>query len=50
MAEEISRLLARRRVELDAAREELDEEARRKRLATAEQDMLSRIRKFFRLR
>ncbi len=49
MAEEISRLLAQRRVELDAAREELDEDARRKRLASAEQDLLSRIRHFFRL-
>ena len=49
LAEEISRLLARRRVELDAAREQLGEEARRKRLEAAEHDMLSRIRKFFRL-
>lgn len=49
LAEEISLLLARRRVELDAAREQLSEEARRKRLETAEHDMLSRIRKFFRL-
>lgn len=49
LAEDISLLLARRRVELDAAREQLDEEARRKRLEAAEHDMLSRIRKFFRL-
>jgi len=49
MAEEISQLLAKRRVELDAAREQLDEEARRGRLATTEEDLLSKIRKFFRL-
>ncbi|MCC6643049.1 MAG: mechanosensitive ion channel family protein [Deltaproteobacteria bacterium] len=49
LAEEISRLLARRRVELDAAREQLGEEARRKRLEVAEHDMLARIRNFFRL-
>jgi small-conductance mechanosensitive channel len=49
MAEEISRLLAHRRVELDAAREDLNEEAKRQRLATTQQDLLSRIRGFFRL-
>jgi len=49
MAEEISQLLAKRRVELDAVREQLDEEARRRRLVIAEEDMLSKIRKFFRL-
>jgi CRP-like cAMP-binding protein len=49
MAEEISQLLAKRRVELDAVREQLDEEARQGRLTTTEEDLLSKIRKFFRL-
>jgi small-conductance mechanosensitive channel/CRP-like cAMP-binding protein len=49
MAEEISRLLAQRRVELDAIREDLNEEAKRQRLTTAQTDLLSRIREFFRL-
>jgi small-conductance mechanosensitive channel/CRP-like cAMP-binding protein len=49
MAEEISRLLARRRAENEAAREHLNEEAKRQRLAFAEKDLLSRIRDFFRL-
>jgi len=49
MAEEISRLLAQRRVELDAVREDLNEEGKRQRLTTAQRDLLSRIREFFRL-
>ncbi len=49
MAEEISRILAQRRVELDAVREDLNEEAKRLRLAAAQRDLLGRIRKFFRL-
>jgi hypothetical protein len=49
MAEEISQLLAQRRLELDAAREYATEEWRR-RLAATQKDMLSLIRTFLRLR
>lgn len=49
MAEEISRLLAMRRVELDAVREHLNAEAKRLRLVSAETDLLGRIREFFRI-
>jgi CRP-like cAMP-binding protein len=49
MAEEISQLLAQRRLELDAAREHADAEWRRRLVAT-QKDMLSLIRTFLRLR
>lgn len=50
MAEDISQLLAHRRLELDAAREHLNEETKRRRLAATQKDLLSLIRKFLRLR
>jgi CRP-like cAMP-binding protein len=50
MAEEISQLLAQRRLELDATREHLNEEAKRRRLVATQRDMLTLIRTFFRLR
>lgn len=49
VAEEISELLARRRMELDAALENLNAEARAARLASAKEDILTRIRRFFSL-
>ncbi len=49
IAEDISGVLARRRVELEAARAGLKEEARQQLLAKAQGDLLSRIRGFFRL-
>jgi len=49
MAEEISQLLAQRRLELDAAREHATEEWRRRLVAT-QKDMLSLIKTFLRLR
>ena len=49
IAEDISHVLARRRVELDAAREGLNEEARLARLKEHQGDLLRRIRGFFRL-
>ncbi len=49
IAEDISHVLARRRVELEAVREELSEEAKRLRMAHAQTDLLDRIRNFFRL-
>lgn len=49
MAEDISSVLARRRVELDAAREGLNEEARLARMKQHQGDLLRRIRGFFRL-
>src|SRR2546423_4583502 len=49
IAEDISGVLARRRVELDAAREDLNEEARRARMRQHQGDLLLRIRKFFAL-
>jgi CRP-like cAMP-binding protein len=49
LAEDISEVLARRKVELEAIREGLDAEAKRKRLAAMQPDILSRIRGFFRL-
>lgn len=49
IAEDISRVLARRRVELDAAREGLNEEARLARMKQHQGDLLRRIRGFFRL-
>lgn len=49
IAEDISHVLARRRVELEAIREGLNEEAKRSRLSHAQGDFLRRIRKFFTL-
>jgi len=49
IAEDISHVLARRRVELEAVREELSEEAMRARMNHAQTDLLDRIRVFFRL-
>jgi len=49
IAEDISHVLARRRVELEAVREELSEEAKRLRMNNAQTDLLDRIREFFRL-
>jgi hypothetical protein len=49
IAEDISHVLARREVELDAVREELSEEAKRLRMNKAQTVLLDRIRKFFRL-
>ena len=47
IAEEISRTLAKRDVELATVLEGLDEEARRERLAHAETNMLDKIQEFF---
>jgi CRP-like cAMP-binding protein len=49
IAEDISEQLARRRVELDAAREGLNEEAMQARLRYHQGDLLGRIRRFFTL-
>lgn len=49
IAEDISHVLARRRVELEAVREGLNEEAKRQRLRNAQGDLLKRIRSFFTL-
>ena len=49
MAEDISHVLARRRVELEAVREELSEEAIRLRMHKTQTAVLDRIREFFRL-
>jgi small-conductance mechanosensitive channel/CRP-like cAMP-binding protein len=49
IAEDISEVLARRRVELDAAREDLNEEAKRARMRKHQGDLLQRIRNFFAL-
>jgi small-conductance mechanosensitive channel/CRP-like cAMP-binding protein len=49
IAEDISEVLAQRRVELDAAREDLNEEAKRARLRYHQGDLLQRIRQFFTL-
>jgi len=49
IAEDISEQLARRRVELDAAREGLNEEAKQARLRYHQGDLLDRIRRFFTL-
>ena len=49
IAEDISHVLARRGVELEAVREELSEEAKRLRMNKAQTDLLDRIREFFRL-
>lgn len=47
IAEDISQVLARRRVELDAAREDLNEEAKRARMKYHQTDLLARIKRFF---
>ena len=47
IAENISHVMARRRVELEAVREEMDAETRRKRMAHAQQDIIARITSFF---
>ena len=49
VAEDISHVLARRRVELDAIREELSEETMRARMHGAQGALLTRIRNFFKL-
>jgi small-conductance mechanosensitive channel len=49
IAESISHVLARRDVELEAIREELNEETIRQRMDKAQNALLSRIREFFRL-
>ncbi|HKA19233.1 MAG TPA: mechanosensitive ion channel family protein [Blastocatellia bacterium] len=49
IAENISHVLARRRVELDAIREELNEESKRVRMGHTQVALLDRIREFFRL-
>ena len=49
IAEDISHILARRRVELEAVREGLNEEAKRKRMSRTQGDLLRRIRDFFTL-
>ena len=49
IAEGISQMLARRRAELEAIREGLNEEAKRARMRRHQGDLLDRIRKFFTL-
>jgi small-conductance mechanosensitive channel len=49
VAEAISRILARRRAELDAVREGLNEQATRARARSGEADLLRRIKAFFTL-
>ena len=49
IAEDISHILARRRVELESVREGLNEEAKRQRMNRAQGDLLNRIRSFFTL-
>lgn len=49
IAENISHTLARRRVELEAIREELNEEVMRQRMNKAQNEFLQSIREFFRL-
>jgi len=49
IAEDISHVLARRRVELEAVREGLNEEAMRQRMSRTQGDLLKRIRNFFTL-
>jgi CRP-like cAMP-binding protein len=50
IAEHISHVLARRKVELDAVRENLDADARAQMMANAQKDFFARISKFFGLR
>ncbi len=47
VAEPVAEVLARRRLELAAVREGLDQEAQSRRLAAAKVDLLARIREFF---
>jgi small-conductance mechanosensitive channel/CRP-like cAMP-binding protein len=47
IADPVAEILARRRVELVAVRENLDQEARRKRVAADKMDLARRIRDFF---
>jgi small-conductance mechanosensitive channel/CRP-like cAMP-binding protein len=49
LAEEMSRLLAARQVELDATREGLDAEAQRRAIERTSRDLVNRIRAFFHL-
>ena len=49
IAEDVSEVLARRRAELDAKREDLNEEAKRARMREHQGDLLHRIRNFFAL-
>ena len=49
LAEDISTVLARRRVELEAAQEDLNEEAKRARMRSHQGDLLGRIKSFFKL-
>jgi small-conductance mechanosensitive channel/CRP-like cAMP-binding protein len=49
IAEDISHILARRRVELEAVLEGLNEEAKLKRMSRTQNDLLRRIRDFFTL-
>ena len=49
IADDISMLLAKRRVELEADREGLNEEAKRKRMRYHQNDLLRRIKNFFTL-
>lgn len=49
IATDMSRILARRRVELDAVREDLNELAKQKRMQHTASDFLDRIRQFFTL-
>jgi hypothetical protein len=47
VAEPVAEILARRRLELEAVRGDLDLEAQRRRLAATKVDLLGRIRDFF---
>ena len=47
LAEDFSRILAQRRVELDSAREGLDAEDKKRRLAATESDIRAKIYRFF---
>jgi CRP-like cAMP-binding protein len=49
IAEDMARILAKRRAELDAVREGLNEEAMRQRMRSSQVDLLQRIRRFFTL-
>ena len=47
VAEHIAEILARRRTELFAAKEDLDQDAKRERLRATKTDLLGKIRSFF---
>lgn len=49
LAEELSHILAQRRVELDSVREGLDAESRQRRFNVTQTDILARMRRFFSL-